>query len=707
LNDIDYINFLSNQAIQDNIQRQNSGSDDLDLIDRSPQIKIASKFFRNDGDLRFSDQGARIANAKRAYSNGAVYADLDNDGDLDIAVNNIDEPALLYRNNCNDRQKKAFAEIKLKGPEKNINALGAKLILFTGNGVRTYEKYPVHGFLSSTETPIHVGLDKTTVDSAFLVWPDNTFEPIRLPGATPFLTVTWKPGLPKFDYSMLTGRWKPQAAPMKDITDATGLLHKHQENNFNEFDREPLIPHMLSTEGPALAIGDIDHDGLEDVFIGAARRGKCAVYRQDGSGRFIKTVQPDLESDSSYEDVDACITDLDNDGHPDLVIASGGNEFYGPDAHLTPRVFLNDGHGHLKKKDNAFDTLFVNASCVAPCDFDGDGFTDLFIGGRSVPNNYGATPRSYLLRNDGTGHFTDVTNILCKDLAHVGFVTSACWVPLSGNGRKDLVLSLEWGGILAFVNDNGSFRKTVLSDKKGWWNFVLPVDLDNDGRMDFVAGNLGLNSRLKASGQEPVRMYYYDFDGNGKKDQVLTYYLSGREIPFATMGELEKQIPEIKKKYLYATDFAKATLDDLFSTSRLSKADTLTANYFSNAVLLNQGNGKFTTIALPWEAQLSSYRDAIAVQANDDSLPDILLVGNYYENNIQMGRYDADFGTILVNHGSGSFTAETLNGIQLKGQARHIRRITIGKTEAFVVARNNDSTRIIQFARPPKQKPKK
>ncbi len=256
---------------------------------------------------------------------------------------------------------------------------------------------------------------------------------------------------------------------------------------------------------------------------------------------------------------------------------------------------------------------------------------------------------------------------------------------------------MEWGGIEAFINHQGTFEKKELTNKKGWWNFILPVDLNKDGQIDLIAGNLGLNSRLKASEQEPVRLYYYDFDGNGKKDQILSYYLDGRELPFANKDELEKQVPSLKKKFLYAEDFAKAVFTDIFPAGELKKADLMTANYFSNAVLMNRGNLKFDVMALPWQAQLSSYRDAVVVDANRDSLPDVLLVGNYYENNVQMGRYDADYATLLINQGNGSFITESINGPQIRGQVRHIKKIKVNGKEAYILARNNDSTMVIQF----------
>jgi len=701
LNDIDYINFISNQELQEKMRSNSLDDKDLNLIDKFPQIRLPSKFFRNAGNMRFTDEHEKIAGAKNTFSNGAVYADLDNDGDLDLVVNNIDEPALIYRNTANDSMNKPFVDVRLKGDEHNINALGSKLVLFTGGQIRTYEKYPVRGFLSSMELPLHIGLDHTHVDSVFLIWPDNTCQRIGLSPARQPLTFTYTKGLPLFDYAILKDHRKNPARPMEDITKSTGLLHKHKENDFHEFDREPLIPHMLSTEGPALAVGDINKDGLQDVFIGSSKWEKSVVFLQQPSGKFIPTVQPDLDKDSTYEDVDACWADVNMDGNPDLLVASGGNEYYGDDPKLTPRVYLGDGKGHLSKLDNAFTNLFINASCITVSDIDGDGFPDLFIGGRSVPFNYGQVPRSYLLRGDGKGKFMDATEKFAPGLAHIGFVTSAQWFDLDKDGRQDLLLTTEWGSPTAFLRQGNGFIKKILTNKKGWWNFLLPVDIDGDGDIDLVAGNLGLNSRLHASETEPVRLYYNDFDGNGKKEQVLTYYLNGKELPFANKSELEKQMPTLKKNFLYAEDFAKASLNDLFPVEQLRHSDTLMADYFSNALLINDGHLDFQPKALPWEAQLSSYRGALVINANNDSLPDVLLVGNYYDNNIQMGRYDADYGTILLNEGHDSVTVTPINGLVLKGQVRHIHPIDIHRVPSYILVRNNDSTCIIRFSKTP------
>jgi hypothetical protein len=695
MNDIDYINFVSNGEVQQKITEDNMQAKDLSLINKFPEIKLPNKFFKNNGNLSFADEGTKIKGNEPSFSNGAVYADFDNDGDLDIVANNIDSPVSLYENKSVDATEQSFLKLIVKGSGNNINAVGARLVLFSGNEIRTYEKFAARGFMSSMEIPFHVGLKNTKVDSLFLIWPDNTYQ--NLPVNKKQLSVSYQKGLPLFDYSRLSKFYSNSTFPVQDITKETGLNFLHQENHFVEFDREPLIPHMVSTEGPALAVADINKDGLDDVFIGAARDKKSAVFLQQPSGKFIKTLQPVLDADSIYEDVAACWTDVNNDGNADLVVASGGNEFYGPDKHNAPRVYINDGKSNFTRLENVFTDVYLTASCVMSYDFNGDGFDDLFIGARAVPWAYGQVPQSYLFLNDKKGKFIDVTDSYSKDLSKIGFVTQALWFDLDKDGDRDLLLSLEWGGITAFMNDKGKLTRKELTDKKGWWNFVLPCDVDKDGDIDLIAGNLGLNSRLKASAKQPVRLYYNDFDGNGKKEQVLTYYLEGKEIPFANKAELEKQMPVLKKKFLYAADFAKANLFDLLDEDKLKDADVFQANYFSNAVLINKGNLEFETNALPFEAQMTSFKDAVVVNANNDDLPDVLLVGNYYDNNIEMGRYDADFGTLLINKGKGSFFCQPLNGLAVKGQVRHVKRINAPKKEFYILARNNDSLMTIQF----------
>ena len=696
MNDIDYINFISNDEVQEKLRDNKMDEKDMGLISKFPEIKIPNKFYFNKGNMFFQDVSDSVENNITTFSNGAVYADLDNDGDLDIVVNNINDPVLVYENSANDKKTKPYVSINLKGTASNINAIGAKIVLFANGGIRTYENIPVHGFQSSMTGPVHIGLNETKIDSAFLIWPDNSYQSVDIK-PNQQLSFSYQPNLSQFNYTKITSYNSDTIALMEDITSVTYLSYNHLENPFNEFSREPLIPRMLSTEGPALAVADINHDGLEDVFVGASKTFHNAVFLQTPGGKFIKKVQPEMLKDSMWENADAVWVDINNDRNLDLIIASGGNEYYGNDEHLLPLVYLNNGKGNLTGKSDAFTGINITQSVVAVFDFNGDGNTDLFIGGRSVPWEYGEIPRSYLLQNDGTGKFTDVTKNYSAELLKPGMVTSAQWFDMDKDGKKDLLLSYEWGGVDAFINNKNSFVKKEICNKKGWWNFILPCDIDNDSDIDLVAGNFGLNCRLNASQKEAVSMYYNDFDDNGKKEQVLTYFLKGEEIPFNTKQGLEKQLPYLKKKFLYAGDFAQSSLSSLLGKEKLKQADKLTATYFSNAVLINKGNLQFETKALPFEAQLSSYRDAVVVNANNDNLPDILMMGNFYNNSIEIGRQDGDFGTILINKGKGDFEVKSLNGLTVQGQVRHIRPIKIANQQAFILARNNDSTMVIKF----------
>ncbi len=696
LNDIDYVNYVSNDEIQAKIRSGDMGEKDMALIDKFPQIKLPNRFFRNKGNASFEDAANLVVNNKNTYSNGAVYADMDNDGDLDIIVNNIDEPAVLYKNTTNDKKEKPSVQLKLRGGKGNSQAVGAKVFIFSDNSITSYEKFPVKGFQSGMEVPLQIALP-VKYDSALLVWPDNSYQRINFNKDSLQLNFVYKNGLLKFNYQWLVNKQKTTDFSFEDITKQYGLSFLHKENLFVEFDREPLMPFMVSQEGPALAVADINGDKLDDVFVGSVKWEKGAVLIQQTNGKFIKTTQPALDSDSTYEDVGACWADFNNDGFLDLAVASGGNEFYGNSNYLLPRLYLNDGKGNLTKKEGAFNEMFMTASCIIANDFNGDGKIDLFVGGRAVPFEYGKIPRSYILQNDGYGIFKDVTASYSPDLESPGFVKGAALTDLDNDGVKDLVLALEWDGICAFVNTKGKYSKKYLSDDKGWWNFIQPFDVDNDGDIDFIAGNQGLNSRLTATVKEPVQFYYFDADNNGKKEQIITYYIDGIELPFANKAELEKQIPSLKKKYLLAEDFAQASVKDIFGADKLIKAEKHTANYFSNALFINNGNLSFTVKALPWQAQLTSYKDAVIIYANNDSLPDILLAGNFYPNNIQMGRYDADYGTVLINKGNGEFDNRPINGLIVKGEARKIKKISLpGIQQSFIIAKNNDSLLLIR-----------
>ena len=391
--------------------------------------------------------------------------------------------------------------------------------------------------------------------------------------------------------------------------------------------------------------------------------------------------------------------DVARNADKDLLVGTGGNEFLNNVPDQLSRVYLNDGKGNLTRNPTAFQGLYPTVSTLQASDVNGDGFVDLFMGARSVVSNYGTIPDSYLLLNDGKGNFKDATDAYCKDLRKVGLVKNSVWCDLDKDGKPDLVVVTEWDGIHAFMRRGEKFEKTLLTDKKGFWNFALPLDVDNDGDLDLIAGNHGQNHRLKTAPGEPIRMYYNDFDNNGKKEQIATFYLEGRNIPYANYHELQKQIPTLKKDYLRATDFSKASLEDLFSKDKLRKSQEFEANYFDNAVLMNLGNGKFETRSLPYLAQLTPFKTAASIDANGDALPDVLLYGNFYGSNVQMGRYDADYGTVLLNKGGGQFEAVAATGTAIKGEVRRMLPIAVAGKPCFVLARNNDTARLITVGR--------
>jgi hypothetical protein len=697
MNDMDYVNYVSNQEIQEKIRDNKMGEKDMALIDRFPEIKIPNQFFLNKKGLSFDDKEKAITNNPSSYSNGAAYADFDNDGDLDLVVNNVNDKSFIYENKSNQDTTAHSVAVTLKGAAKNINAIGAKLVLFTPGEIRTYEKFPVKGFLSSMEVPLSIGLKNTKVDSAFLVWPDNSFQKIN-PAAfnKNQLSLIYQIGLPKFNYDLINQHWPQQTKEMVDLTTASGIQFKHQENIFQEFNREQLIPQMNSTEGPALVVGDINSDGLEDIFIGGARGFSAALYHQQPNGKFLLSKQEVFRLDSNYEDVCAVMADVNKDGFQDIIVGSGGNEYYGEDKHMMPRVYLNSKQGQFTILNDAI-PVYNQSSDIVARDFNQDGAIDLLITSRVKAMDYGAPIDSYLLYNSGDGHFKNVTASVAPDLIGLGFITSATEIDVNKDGKMEILLTHQWGGIDIMYPSVKKWTKASATNLPGWWNFTLPIDIDLDGDMDFIAGNLGLNTRLKATEKEPISMYYNDFDDNGKFEQIITFYLQGKEIPFANKDEIQRQIPKIKKSFLYAEDFAKANLYDIFTKEKLKSSKLVKAYHFANTLFINDGKGQFTAKVLPWEAQITAYKTAVVTDANGDKWPDILMMGNFYDNNVQMGRYDADYGTLLINTGKQNFDAEPLNGLSIKGQVRQIAPIQLNKQLAFVLGMNSDSLRLIGF----------
>ncbi|MCB0562774.1 MAG: VCBS repeat-containing protein [Phaeodactylibacter sp.] len=701
MNDIDYVNYRADHELKWKANTNNLEEEDLLLVDKMPQIKLPNKFFRNTGGLKFEDIESRIKGGLPTFSNGAIYADLDNDGDLDVVSNNIEDEPYIYKNleveNHPVGKERSFLSLSFEGAPGNRHAIGASVIVFKGKEKLFSQHFPVRGYQSSVQLGLHIGIGAANqVDSILLIWPDQTYQRLTDIAYNRTVTVEWKAGLPKFDFRTLHPRAE-RNWDLADKTRETALDYRHEENPFVEFNREGLIPHMVSAEGPALAVGDVNGDGLDDLFLGSSKRRHSRLYLQSADGKFRDVTPAVILNDSIFEDVDAVFADLENDGDLDLVIATGGNEYWDQQEPLRQRAYINDGKGNFRGDENLFPGAFMTASCVLPADVNGDGLVDFFFGGRAVPWNYGKIPDSYLFINKGQGIFEEATEQYAAGLKQVGLVKNGSWTDIDQDGDPDLVLAMEWDAIQIFVNTDGQLKKTALNDDKGWWNFVLPYDFDQDGDVDILAGNLGMNSKFDPSPEEPVNLYVNDFDDNGQIEQILTYHLGGREIPFANYAEITKQLVSLKKKYLYSKDFAKASLTEMFGEEKLVGATLLQANTFKSIYFENTGEGlNFKAHELPDELQFSTLNAGALYDFDGDGRQDVLLGGNFYESNIEMGRYDASYGNVLSFQKDGTFKVSPAGSMRIQGQIRRMEPVTIGGKACFIIVRNDDGALVVQ-----------
>lgn len=700
MNDIDYINWREgNDDFKWKAQMENLEEEDLVALEQMPEIKLPNKFYRNNKNLSFDDIGNAIKGSLNTYSNGAAYADFDNDGDLDIVVNNTQDNPYIYTNKTieNGLKNRNFLSIQFEGSPKNIEGIGSKIVVFKNQEILTYENFPVRGYQSNVQLGLNIGLGNIAeIDSIVVIWPDHRFEKLREIQFNSKLTVTYSQNLPKIKFDKLRLPTNNHLN-FEDATEQIGLIFTHYENQFVEFKREPLMPHKVSIDGPALAVGDINGDGREDVFIGGAKRRQNGIFIQNNNGTFLKKYYSILEIDSTFEDVDAVFADIENDGDLDLVIAAGGNEFWGNSEFLTQRIYLNDGKGNFTDKI-IFPDVYMTASCILPYDFNEDGLIDFFIGGRAIPKNYGITPQSYLFENKGKGNFENVADRYSKELSKIGLVKDGVWADIDQDGDKDLVLALEWESIKILLNNQGSFETISVSNDKGWWNFILPYDFDQDGDMDLLAGNAGENIKFNPTKKEPLRLYLKDFDNNGHLDQVLTYYLEEREIPFANYKELTKQFAFLEKKYPSSRDLATESLEDIFGSKNLKEASILEANMLKSILYENTGKDlKFIPHRLADAIQFSSLDAGAIIQTRDSTHINIIVGGNFYGANIEMGRSDASYGNLLSIDKSNASIAYPIGGLIIKGQVRRISPIEIQGEQCLIIARNNDDLAIIKL----------
>lgn len=685
--DQDFIDFFANDIIQKMVLTGNKENVD-DIINKMPSNPIVNKFFKNEGHLRFSDSGAKYGITEPSFSNGAAYGDLDNDGDLDLIVNNVNEPAFIYKNNAIESGSNNYIGFSLTGSAKNTFAIGTHIKVYQGSQIFSREIMPSRGFQSSVDYKQIIGLGKAKVDSVIVIWPDKSVTLIDTPSVNKVIKLAQSNGTQKLATII------PAHVLSTFLTPVKSSFGKHTEDDYTDFYFERNIPVMLSREGPSAACGDVNGDGLADVFITGAAKQAGQLYLQNNSGAFIKKEEKGFLDFADFEDVTALFFDCDKDGDLDLLVGSGGNNVLPKSREIQNRLYKNDGKGNFTIDAYALPANTDNTGVVAANDFDNDGDTDLFIGGRCISNNYGLSPVSYILMNDGTGKFKDIAATKNKDIATIGMVTGAVWANITGDQQKELIITGEWMAprIFSFKKDHFVEVTSNLSRLLGWWKTMEAADLDGDGDQDLVLGNIGENFYLHPDSLHPVKMFINDFDGNGTIEKILTRTIDGKDMPVFLKRDITDQIPSLKKQNLKHRDYAKKSIQDLFPEDMMKKCMVKQFNYNSSCIAVNNGNGNFSVKKLPLEAELSSVNALLCIDINGDGFKDIIAGGNEFDFLPQFCRIDASFGSVLLNDGKANFIAvnTAISGLELRGQIRDIQAIQQKNITVLLFLQNNE-----------------
>jgi len=696
--DINNSDYFRSDEVQ-NFEDENS----LDLTKKIPSEKIKNFAFRNNGNLTFADVSESWGVNFNGFSNGVAYVDLDNDGDLDLVINNLDDRATIYENKSNELTNNGFLQIALNGDNGNAFGIGAKIWLETDSLTQFQELTLTRGFQSSVDPIVHFGTGKADkINRIRVLWPNglqNTIENVSLNQRI------------KIDISDAIEVINQESAPVpsffKDITNEVLLDHLHIENSFNDFQYQVLLPHKISEYGPALAVGDIDNDGLDDFYIGGSNGHTGKMFRQNRDGTFTEILEDLWEKDKFQEDVGALFFDANGDGLPDLYVVCGGNELRNGDVYYQDKFYINKGNGQFEKSETALPLMRESGSIVVAADIDNDGDLDLFVGGRVTPRNYPHAPKSYILRNissDGEIRFEDVTEEVAPDLLDVGMVTKAMWVDLDGDKNKDLILVGEWMGITYLKNENGRLvnktESSGLEDTNGWWFGLHGEDFDGDGDVDFIAGNLGRNYKYQASEASPFSLYVYDYDNDSRDDLVLSYLDKGVRVPVRGRECSSQQIPAIKVKFKDYKSFASASLEQIYTTEHLEKAKHYEVKNFSHQYMENLGDGRFKLTPLDIFSQISSINAMVTLDANQDGYLDVLYAGNLYGSEVETPRNDSSYGGLLLGDGKGGFVSQMPyeSGLMIRGEVKAAIKMKLaGGSEGILFAKNNAPLQLIRI----------